>query len=320
MDRFDRIYAVHKILSNARYPVSGKKLQEQLECSRATFARIVEEMRDFLGAPLVYDRQANGWRYDEEGEQAYQLPGLWFNAQELSALLLIQQLISELQPGFLDTHLHAFKQRVEELLSLQQLGSGDVKQRVKLLGVGVRQGSDAFAKVAEALLQRRQLEMVYHARGSDENTKRTISPQRLVHYRDNWYVDAWCHLRNQLRTFSVDRIKQLKIFDDTAKELDEELLDKHFSSAYGIFSGEASNTATLRFTAEAARWVSEEKWHPQQQGTFLDDGRYELQLPYANPRELMMDILKYGSDVEVVAPLELRERIKNSLQATLKQY
>jgi proteasome accessory factor C len=73
------------------------------------------------------------------------------------------------------------------------------------------------------------------------------------------------------------------------------------------------HTAVLRFTAERARWVANEEWHPEQRGEFLPDGRYQLSLPYADPRELIMDILKYGPDVEVVAPDSLRAAVAERL-------
>ena len=70
----------------------------------------------------------------------------------------------------------------------------------------------------------------------------------------------------------------------------EAKLDEHFATAYGIFAGTPTHTAVLRFTPERARWVVDEQWHPRQAGRFLDDGRYELQIPYSDARELIMDI------------------------------
>src|SRR3546814_10458132 len=89
---------------------------------------------------------------------------------------------------------------------------------------------------------------------------------------------------------------------------------------YGIFAGKPKAWATLRFSAHAARWVADEHWHSQQKGEWLPDGRYELKLPYSNSKELLMDVLKYGPDAEVVAPLSLREEMKILLQLALGSY
>ena len=79
-------------------------------------------------------------------------------------------------------------------------------------------------------------------------------------------------------------------------------------------------TAELRFSPVMARWVSRERWHSQQEGQFESDGSYTLKVPYAEERELAMDILRYGSDVEVVGPLELRQRVASTLSSTLSLY
>jgi hypothetical protein len=88
MDKFDRIFELHKILSHRRRPVPGEELQECLECSRATLGRVVQLMRDYLNMPIVYDRTRNGYYYDRSGDAPIELPGLWLNASELYALLI----------------------------------------------------------------------------------------------------------------------------------------------------------------------------------------------------------------------------------------
>lgn len=321
MDRFDRIYALHGLLRDARRPVAGKLLQENLQCSRATLARIIEDMRDFLGAPITYDRARTGYHYAPSGEHPYELPGLWFNAAELHGLLAAQQLLKDIQPGLLDADLNPLRKRIEDILAKQQLGSGELPRRVRILKTAARAVADyGFQIVAGALVQRQRLHFQYHDRGGDRTTTREVSPQRLVHYRDNWYLDAWCHLRDDLRTFSLDRIQRLKTLNDPAIDIEDTRLDAHFTRTYGIFAGPVCHTAVLRFTPERARWVAEERWHPEQQGEWLPDGGYELRLPYGDPRELIMDILKYGPEVEVMGPEELQQEVINRLQAAIGRY
>jgi len=100
----------------------------------------------------------------------------------------------------------------------------------------------------------------------------------------------------------------------------DEQLDRYYSGLFGIFSGPATQTAVLRFTAQRAGWVASEQWHPEQQGSWLDDGSYQLSLPYGDSRELVLDILRYGPDVEVMAPAELRREVRDRLTVALKQY
>ncbi len=177
-----------------------------------------------------------------------------------------------------------------------------------------------FRHVASAVLERRRLKFDYRARSTDQPTARTVSPQRLTHYRDNWYLDAWDHGRDALRSFALDRIVRVDVLEETAEDRDETELNQHLASSYGIFSGAPKATATIRFSKHAARWVADEHWHSQQHGEWLDDGRYELKVPYSNSRELLMDVLRYGPDAEVVAPVSLREELRIMLQLAIGAY
>ena len=91
-------------------------------------------------------------------------------------------------------------------------------------------------------------------------------------------------------------------------------------SSYGIFSGKADKRARLRFTPRQARWVAAEQWHPDQVSRFDKDGSYLLEFPYHNDGELVMDILRYGADVEVLGPSTLRRKVKQQLEAAAARY
>ncbi|MGB7757267.1 MAG: WYL domain-containing protein, partial [Salinisphaera sp.] len=178
----------------------------------------------------------------------------------------------------------------------------------------------AFADVAAATAMRQRLSMRYHGRARDAVSERSVSPQRLVYYRDNWYLDAWCHASNGLRSFSIDRIQSAEIIDHRADDMDAATLDAQLGGGYGIFSGSAAHTAILRFSAAAARWVADEQWHPDQVGIWHEDGRYELRVPYAAAEELLRDVLAYGPEVEVVGPPALRDAAAGRLAAAAAIY
>lgn len=319
MDRLERIYTLHKILRTRRTPISLVALQERLgDCARATVFRLIGEMRDYLGAPIVTVR-GQGYRYDPHAE-AYELPGLWFNASEIHALLAFRALLHNIQPGLLDAEIEPLRERIEKLLADRATGAGELERRVRILAMAARQPGPHFQTCANALVERKRLAIDYHGRARNEITHRKISPQRLVHYRDNWYLDAWCHTVKGLRTFALDRIRAAASLDKPARKIAETRLKRYFSTAYGIFAGKPRHTAVLRFTPERARWVADETWHPKQKGKFLADGSYELHLPYGDPTELVMDIMKYGPDVEVLGPVSLRELTGQRLAAALEKY
>ncbi|MEK6735649.1 MAG: WYL domain-containing protein [Pseudomonadota bacterium] len=321
MHNFQRIYQLHHILAARSQPVSHKNLEQLLECSRATVTRTINALRDYFNAPLEYDRERNGYYYDAKESGVFELPGIWFDAHELYALLTAQQLLEQIQPGLLGAQLRPIKSQLEKILASRNLNNQEITDRIRILSMMCRNKTIRhFQQVASALLQRQQLDITYHSRSHDQQTERTISPQRLTHYRDNWYLDAWCHKRNALRSFAVERIVSSASLDHVALEIPETELNEHFATSYGIFAGKATQTAVLHFTAERARWVADEQWHPQQEGKFLPDGRYELCIPYANETELVMDILKHGVAVEVIAPETLRHTIMENLRKAQEKY
>jgi predicted DNA-binding transcriptional regulator YafY len=320
MDRYERILSLHRILKTARYPVTVARLQDELECSRATVYRDLAFLRDALMAPVVGDGEA-GFRYDAEDAERFELPGLWLTSDELHALLAAQQLLSRSSGGVLSGALAPLQSRIDKLLAEHATGERWPVERVRVIPHrGRRMDEHAFRNVCSAVLQRKQLSFEYRARSTDEKTRRTVSPQRVTHYRDNWYLDAWDHEREALRSFSVDRIGGARLLDAAARDIADTELDQHLSGSYGIFSGPPKGVATIVFSEKAARWVADEHWHSQQQGRWLPDGRYELKVPYSAARELLMDVLHYGADAEVLEPPALRQQVRSLLQLALSNY
>ncbi|MGH8558073.1 MAG: helix-turn-helix transcriptional regulator [Methylococcales bacterium] len=280
-------------------------------------------MKDYFGAPIEYDRMRNGYFYNQkDAEGRYELPGLWFNADELHGLLICQHLLNNIGPGILQDRIKQLQSRIERLLALHPEAARPKLGNVKILPVGSRRLKDSrhFLKAAAALFGGKKLSIQYLARSSNTPTQRDISPQNLIFYRDNWYLDAWCHLRDDLRIFAVDKIEQAEVLDTEAISVPEEQLHDYFASSYGIFPGSARHTAVLIFSAERARWIADEHWHPEQQSRWLEDGRFELRIPFNDHRELLMDILKYGADVEVMEPDFLVEAVVEQIQKMRTMY
>jgi len=320
--RQERLQRMVQLLKAHRI-VSRQTFLERFEVSPATFKRDLEYLRDRLGAPIVWDRERRGYRFDlsDSAADAFELPGLWFNSQEIHALLTMHQLIDGLQPSLLTPHIEPLKQRIETLLEGETHSSDEVRKRIRILHMNASPVEpDNFEVISSALLAGKRLQVVHYNRGRDAESERELSPQRLVYYRDNWYLDAWCHLRNGIRSFSVETIRKAVPLDRKSRRVPAKALDEILASGYGIFGGRDTQTVRLRFTPERARWVSSETWHPAQKGWFAADGSYFLEFPYSDDRELIMDILKHGAAVEVVAPTSLRERMREQAKAIASRY
>ena len=322
MDRTERFHIIDQLLCNQRL-VTREQFLAVLEVSLATFKRDLEYMRDRLAAPIVWDREQRGYSYDqnEYGSDHYHLPGLWFNSSEIQALLTMDALLENLQPGVLSSHVKPLRSRIRMLLDKGDHSADEISRRIRILPLAAKAyRSENFQAISQALLTRKRLYIQYYSRQLDTSGSREVSPQRLIYYRDNWYLDSWCHLRKGLRSFSMDAIKRVEILAKASKDIDEKQLNQELASGYGIFSGAETRQAVLRFSPMIARWVSRELWHSQQHSHYDEAGYYILHIPYSQDTELVMDILKHGAEIEVLEPADLREKVIGRIQAMAQIY
>lgn len=322
MNQTERFYKIDQILHDRKL-VTFQRLLDTLEVSRATLKRDLQYLRDRLNVPIIFDRDAGGYRFEAPGGHApkHELPGLWFNASEIHALLMMQSLLEAVQPGLLGPHIAPLQTRLKSLLGSRDDAPEEVARRIRILHAAKRHAElKYFDLVASTLLKRRRLFIRHYNRGLDRETEREVSPQRLIYYRDNWYLDAWCHLREEIRSFAVDAIRHAEHIDKKAREVARRDLDAVLGAGYGIFSGSSVTWARLRFTPQSARWVAAEQWHPHQRARHEPDGHYLLELPYSQPTELIMDILRHGAGVEVLEPQSLRDAVKQELDAARGLY
>lgn len=322
MAQTDRLQKIRQWLTVGRC-VTRERMLRELEVSVSTIKRDIAFLRERLNMPIVWVSELAGWQLEQNqstGNGQYEIPGLWLTAEEIHALLTMQHLLANLDTGgLLGPHIGPLRRRLDQLLDGGAPPDSEVARRIRVLTIGARRIElPHFQAVGSALLRRRRLAITYHARSDDGVSRRELSPQRLVLYRDNWYLDAWCHQRKALRSFSVDAIQAVQVLDRGAADVPEHKLDDELGAGYGIFSGSAVKHAQLRFSPQRARWVAAERWHPNQVGRWDHAGRWLLTVPYADPRELVMDILRHLPDVEVIAPDELREDVLRRVREGLR--
>ena len=345
MDRTERFYKI-ELLLRSRGCVSFAALQAQLAVSPATLKRDLQYLRDRMSAPIVYDAFERGYRFAPAGAGAgaaagtdttrHELPGLWFSENEIHALLTMHQLLAGLDDdGVLARHLQPLMERLQGMLGTDAGTARELMRRVKVMVTARRRvPSRHFELFGSALLQRRRLQLVYFKRSDRSSSEREVSPQRLVNYRNTWYLDAWCHASDGLRRFALDAVQGATLLEAKAKNVPLRELEAALDAGYGIYGGGGAKVkwATLVFSAEAAQWVANEEWHPQQKARWLDgvggevnggvggDGRYELQVPYSDPTELAMDILRHGDSVVVTGDKALVALIGQRLRSAAARY
>ena len=322
MSRTLRIHKIDQMLHN-RHHVSIHDFLDALEVSLPTFKRDLEFMRLHLNAPIIFDRELKAYRFDKQNHLGprYEIPGLWLNASEAHALLTANSLLESIEPGLLGPHIAPLKSRLLSLLAIEGVEASTISTRLRLVQSLRRfMPIKHFQQVARATLDGHRIQIRHFNRNTGETTDREISPQRLSYYRENWYVDGWCHTRIGIRSFAVDAIQSIEILPTPVEVISAEILDEVLGSGYGIFSGPQQQWAVLDFSPQRAQWISRIVWHEHQKASWLDSGWYRVEFPYNDDRELLNDILSHTPDVVVQSPPELKARVVDAYEKALARY
>ncbi len=319
MDKFDRVLILHRLFTQYHRGRSLVQLAEELECCTKTVTRTIELMRDQLNAPIEYIKAEHGYRYLSDDGEMFELPGLWLSANELQSMVLLLGMLENLGNSLLGSELKAVKKLINKNLSARGVDQSELSRRIKVLPLAYREiDQHIFTTIGTALLARERVALKYNDY-QGQHSSRIISPQTLVYYRDNWYLDAWCHQRNDFRVFSLARIASCRSTQQAAKNYSQSELTAHFSDGYGIFSGETNHLVELKFCPPIAVEIARQQWHPQQESKWHEEC-YCLSFPYSDQRELIQDIFRHLPHVEVVKPASLKKAVRKRLEESLLHY
>ncbi|NWF91366.1 MAG: WYL domain-containing protein [Syntrophaceae bacterium] len=316
---FERYNWFHGQIKANRYP-NARKLAEKFEISEKHAQREIEFMRERLYAPLLYDPGRRGYRYEDD---SYELPPVWFKEDELLALCLSLRLSSTLPDRKLKTALY---QLLEKFLTFRFLDLSpslrDIKEKVSVKNVEYYKVDEAiFHKVVDSLFRNEGLKISYYTPHKDEITERVIQPLHLLCYMGSWHLIAFCTLKGDLRDFALSRIRTIEAGSKRIglpKGLGS--VKEYINKNFGLMSGDESIEVCLRFGPEVSPWISEQIWFSGQEISRNEDGSICLKFPVADFREVRREILRYGANVEVLSPPELREEIKQEIARMSKVY
>jgi proteasome accessory factor C len=314
----DQVQRLHGLFKKHPEGLNLMTLAAELAVSPNDVQRIITELTDKYDAPIQYNSAQRTYLYAQDKIEAFDLPGVTLTATELRGMVAVLNLLGDLNQGQGSDDLSQMQQQMERLAGSHGLDTEALNRRIRILTTTKRSTNNhIYQHVSNALFARKQLNLNYGARDQTVS-ERIVSPQTLVYYRDQWYLDAWCHKRQQLRTFMLSRINSAYQIKETAREFTAEEIDQHFHNSYGIFSGSEQQTADIHFLPGAAHLVAQQEWHPDAKGQWHND-EYHLNLPYNDDRELLRDLLSYAPHVVVNCPDELKTAYKKRLQEALNR-
>ncbi|ROQ89908.1 helix-turn-helix transcriptional regulator [Desulfosoma caldarium] len=309
----DRIFWFFTQLKQHAFPTAAS-YQERFEVSSSTFKRDVAFLRDRLGAPVAYDRQRRGYFLTDA---SFELPPYWFDAHQL---LLMHGLCRQMTQNLnsLPQEIRSFHERVKELLTMHfgpRILEAVSFENVEWADCDMR----LLKTVADAILQRRILRIVYHTGYSGQTARRVVEPYRLHNYRGTWHLVAYCHYRDEPRIFMLSRMGEVEVL---SRRYEGQQFDvsRFLDTAFGIYRGGVVQKAVLRFSPNIARIIRDQIWHKDQKMRMEEDGSLTLSVPIADLTEIRRHVLKYGAEVEVIEPQALRHQVREEAKRILFLY
>ena len=316
---YERFLWFNDRVKAGRFP-NAPTLAERFEMSRKTAQRDIEFMRDRLGAPLIYVADKRGYAYEDT---AYELPGIWINEEELSALLISSRLASTIPDKGLKSSLRSF---LDQVISLHSPGGSisteELNEKVSVKNVEyARIREETFRQVADALFSQRPLRIGYYSPHKDEHTQRDILPLHLLQYMGNWHLIAYCALRDEIRDFALSRMRSVETSPlRISAKAPTTSIKEYIRRNFGLMNSGVAVEVCLRFSPDIAPWIVEQVWHPGQKLTRDPDSAIRLTFPVADFKEIKREILRYGSQIEVIYPEEMRKEVKKEITEMKKIY
>jgi len=311
-----RMLQIHQAIQSGGYP-NATTLGRQLEVCTKSIHRDLDFMRDRLQLPLQYDDKRFGYFYTEPVKA---FPTLQITEGELFALVVAERALQQYRgTSFEKPLLSALRKMEQSLPDTISLSLTDVEQTISF-----RTSSEPildleiFDALAKATTARRQIELTYRKPGQQQSEQRIVDPYHLANINGEWFLFAFDHLRNDLRTFVPTRIKAIRPTGKTFERRRKFSLEERLRGSFAVQSGQGEFDVVLRFHQRVADYVREKRWHESQQLRELKGGGIELRLKLSSLAEVARWVLSWGGDAVVVRPAELAQSVTQAAQKVLR--
>jgi predicted DNA-binding transcriptional regulator YafY len=285
-------------------------LAATLGFSERTVRNDLDFLRDRYNAPLEWERQS-GYYYSDPNWRFDSIP---LTRGELFALTLgarmLQAYAGTAYASELKSAIEQLSRRIPEQtrVDLQHLAEELISFRS---GAEIDLDPDIWHKLEEACQQRKTVFMTYYTASRNDTNKRNFDPYLLYIYRGtNPYVIGFCHKRQEVRWFRVDRIRKLEVLAETFFPDPSFDPKDHLESIFQHEAGGVPQGVAIWFDAKTAPYVRERRWHPTQEIAEHEDGSLTLRMFVRGMNDIKRWILFYGAGAKALAPPELVKMVK----------
>ncbi|MDF1815843.1 MAG: transcriptional regulator [Verrucomicrobiales bacterium] len=320
----ERIMRIHEMVCRSHFP-NCSTIAKELEVNRKTIQRDINFMRDELDLPVAYSESNHGYHYTRPVSE---FPFLKTTAEDLVSLILARNALDPLRGSALEATLRSGFQKLQATMSEQvTIPWSDLDQAFSVKSKGMAERDlFLFNRLAEAVLESREIRFEYRKLNSSQSEKRKLQPYHLAEIDGGWYVIGLDLDRDAKRTFAVQRMKGVHVTQKKFIRPRDFKLEDHFAGSFGVWAGSETGKEVfqvkIRFTGFAARIVSERRWHPSQDIQQLD-GKEEailLTMELSALEDVARWVLGFGAQAEAVAPPEFRDMVSRELKDASNLY
>jgi len=312
----ERMLRIHQAIQAGSFP-NARTLAREREVSTKSIQRDIGFMRDRLNLPIEYDAVRNGYHYTGEVSA---FPTLQITEGELFALVVAEKALQQYRgTSFEKPLLSALRKMEQALPDTISLNLADIEQTISFR-TRAEQILDlkVFDVLAKAAARREQITLEYRKPGQTQPEARVVDPYHLANINGEWYLFAFDHARQDIRTFAPARIRSVRLTGKTFARPRKFSLEKRLRDSFGVHSGKGRFQVLLRFDVRAADYVREKKWHESQRLRELKGGGVELALELSSLVEIARWVLSWGGGATVLKPAELGEMVRRSAKKLLQ--
>jgi predicted DNA-binding transcriptional regulator YafY len=279
-----------------------------------TERQIYRDINDLVAAkfPITYNKRTSAYSFIE----GFSLKRIALSPDELQAIMLSREIFSALGGVFADK-MAKFLLRLMTEVKTKPAGAGFPVSFTLDPPVDFSRIASQYNALLQAINESCMVKII-HGDKDGCALEREVDPYRLFYSCGFWYLLGFCRLRNDIRTFALDKIEKVTILDKRFAVRQDFDFDSYMAACWkNFFLGEPEDI-TIRFSPQAAGQIKRKKWHPSQKITENDDGSIDFTVTIAGQDEIMKWILSWGGEARVAAPKELQEKVRAAARRMAK--
>ena len=319
-DQLARQWRLIQHLAKSRAGVGLAELADELECVRRTVYRDLDALM-YAGFPVISEKR-NGHVYYRFLD-SFRLGDVPFTPDEVLALAFSEDLLRILEGT-------VFHDSIQSALSKIRSGLGpELSAYLERLAESFRvlpgphkryaEFRDTIQVLNDAVLRRIGVRIRYRTGRSGAVRTRVLDPYRVWYRSGGLYVIGFDHRSSEIRTFAIDRIRQIEPTGQRFRIQENFDFEAHVASSFGVIA-EPATPVRIRFEKSVRTYIEERTWHPSQQIRPAPRGAIELEMQVGDTAELRSWILSFGGDARVEEPDSLRDEIAAELKRATGRY